>query len=53
MNKPIEISLPEWREIMDIPAVREAWGLPSETASEFASQMYGVKFRFQSGDLSP
>jgi hypothetical protein len=49
MNKPIEITLPEWKEIMDIEAVREAWGLENETPEEFASQVYGVKFDFMCG----
>ena len=49
VNKPLEISLPEWKEIMGIKAVKEAWGLENETPEEFASQVYGVKFRFQSG----
>jgi hypothetical protein len=49
MNKPIEISLPEWKEIVGIKAVKEAWGLENVTAEEFASQVYGVKFHFQSG----
>jgi len=49
LNKPIEITLPEWKEIMAIRAVKEAWGLENETPEEFASQVYGVKFRFQSG----
>jgi hypothetical protein len=49
VNKPIEISLPEWKEIKEIEAVKEAWGLKDETPEEFASQVYGVKFRFQSG----
>jgi hypothetical protein len=49
MNKPMEISLPEWKEIMEIKAVKEGWGLENETAEEFAEMVYGVKFKFQSG----
>ena len=50
MNKPIEITLPEWKEIMEVDEVKEGWGLEeTETAEEFASMAYGVKFDFQSG----
>ena len=49
VNKPIEITLPEWKEIMEITAVKEAWGLEGVTPEDFASQVYGMKFRFQSG----
>jgi hypothetical protein len=49
MNKPIEISLPEWEEIIALPEVRQSWGLDDETTAEdFASQVYGVKFDFVS-----
>jgi hypothetical protein len=49
-TKPIEISLPEWKEIMSLPEVREDWGLDDEiTPKEFASKVYGVKFHFISG----
>ena len=49
MNKPIEITLPEWKEIMDIEEVKDSWGLENETPEEFASLAYGVKFDFMSG----
>jgi hypothetical protein len=50
MNKPIEISLPEWEEIIALQVVRESWGLDDETTAEdFASWVYGVKFDFMSG----
>jgi hypothetical protein len=48
-NKPIEISLPEWAEIMKLPVIRESWGLQDETPEEFADMVYGVKFDFSSG----
>jgi hypothetical protein len=49
-NKPIEISLPEWKEIMELPAIRESWGLQDdETPEQFADMVYGVKFDFSSG----
>jgi len=35
--KPYPLSLEDWKQIVDIPAVREAWGLEDEvTASDFA-----------------
>jgi len=49
MNKPQEISMAEWKEIIQLPVVRESWGLEKETAEEFAAMVYGVKFDFVSG----
>jgi len=50
MNKPLEISLPEWKEIMKVRDVREGWGLEGdETPEQFAEMVYGVKFDFTSG----
>jgi hypothetical protein len=50
MNDPMKISYAEWREIMDLEAIRESWGLePEATVEEFASLVYGVKFDFLSG----
>jgi hypothetical protein len=49
MNKPQEISLPEWKELMQVPAIRESWGLGDETPEEFADMAHGVKFGFTSG----
>jgi hypothetical protein len=49
MNKPQEISLAEWEELMQLPVVREAWGLNAETPEEFADMVYGVKFDFAIG----
>jgi hypothetical protein len=47
MNKPHEISMEEWSAIMQIPAIREAWGIDEdETPEQFADIVYGVKFRF-------
>jgi hypothetical protein len=47
MNKPHEISMEEWGAIMQIPAIREAWGIgKDETPGQFADMVYGVKFRF-------
>ena len=50
MNKPQEISMAEWKEIMKLPIVKEFWGLADdETPEEFAATVYGVKFDFESG----
>jgi hypothetical protein len=36
--------------MMAVPEVRDAWGVESdETPEEFATLVYGAKFRFQSG----
>jgi len=49
-NKPIEISLTEWKEIMQLPVIRESWGLEGdETPEQFADMVYGVKFRYSGG----
>jgi hypothetical protein len=48
-NKPLEISMSEWQEIIQVPEVREYWGLTNESAQEFAANVYGVKFHFVSG----
>lgn len=39
----------EWREIMEVPEVKESWGIQDETPEEFADMVYGVKFNFHSG----
>jgi hypothetical protein len=49
MNKPLEISIDEWIEIMQVPEIRESWGIQDETPEEFADMVYGVKFKFTSG----
>lgn len=49
MNKPQEISIKEWKEIMHVPTIRESWGIENETPEEFADMVYGVKFDFSSG----
>ncbi len=37
----------EWSAIMQIPAIREAWGIEEdETPEQFADMVYGVKFIF-------
>jgi hypothetical protein len=50
MNKPFEISIAEWKEIMQVPEIREAWGIEDdETPEQFADMAYGVKFKFSPG----
>ena len=49
MNKPLEISIAEWKELMEIPVIRESWGIEDQTPEEFADLVYGVKFHFSSG----
>ena len=49
-NKPIEISTPEWREIMSLEHVRDGWGLDDDiTPEDFSGMVYGAKFGFVSG----
>jgi hypothetical protein len=36
-------------EIIQIPEVKESWGLRDESPEKFASDVYGVKFNFVSG----
>jgi len=48
--KPYPLSQEEWKQVIAIPAVREAWGLADDVSpSEFAGSVYGVKFKFVSG----
>jgi hypothetical protein len=49
VNKPEDIPLAEWREIMEVQEVKESWGLTDETPEEFAANVYAVKFHFISG----
>jgi hypothetical protein len=50
MNKPQEISMAEWIEIMQVPAIRESWGIrDDEAAEQFADMVYGVKFDYDGG----
>ena len=50
MNQPHSISTKEWQDIMQVPEVRESWGLEGdETPEEFSKMAYGVRFDFVSG----
>jgi hypothetical protein len=47
MNKPQELSIAEWKELMQLSVVRESWGIQdNETPEQFADIAYGVKFKF-------
>jgi hypothetical protein len=49
MNKPQELSIAEWKELMQFPVIRESWGIEDdETPEQFADMVYGVKFNFSS-----
>ena len=50
MNKPQELSMAEWNELMHIPAIREMWGLEDgDSTEQFAEMVYAVKFRYSAG----
>jgi hypothetical protein len=47
---PRALTKGEWKEIMDLPAVRNYWGIEREMAvSEFSACVYAAHFTFQSG----
>ena len=49
-NNPHTIKDKEWEEIVNLPAVKVAWGLDDNAdPAEFASAVYGAKFNFFSG----
>jgi hypothetical protein len=40
----------EWGEIIQVPEIREGWGLEKDaTVEDLKSMVYGVKFDFKSG----
>lgn len=50
MHTPQALSIEEWKEVMEVPEVRESWGLsPDEIIEVFASMVYAAKFDFVSG----
>ena len=50
MNTPQELTQAEWKELMQLPAVKDAWGIEDgETPGDFAQLVYGVRFDFVSG----
>ena len=49
-TKPYPLTSAEWKEIMAVPEVRDAWGIEDgETIDEFSSLVYAAKFKFVSG----
>jgi hypothetical protein len=49
MNKPMEISIDEWGEIMKVPEIREEYCVSfGDSPEDFASKMYGSKYVFES-----
>ena len=47
---PHPLTHEDWKQIIAIPAVREAWGLEDDaTPSDFAGTVYAAKFDFVSG----
>jgi hypothetical protein len=47
---PYPLTQAEWKEIRDIPAVRDAWGMKdNEGLGVLSSQIYAAKFNFVSG----
>jgi hypothetical protein len=49
-TKPHPLTLAEWKEIMTVPTVRDAWGIEQDTTpEEFSTLVYAVKFKFVSG----
>ena len=48
--KPYQLTSAEWKEIITVPEVRDAWGLERDmTPDEFSSLVYAAKFKFVSG----
>jgi hypothetical protein len=49
-TKPYQLTSAEWKELMAVPTVRDAWGIEDdETPEEFSSMVYAAKFKFVSG----
>jgi len=49
-RNPQNITESEWKEIVGLRGVRDAWGLDDDPDPlEFASRVYGAKFDFVSG----
>jgi hypothetical protein len=49
-KKPYPLTSEEWKEIMAVQEVRDAWGLAKDTTpDEFSSTVYAAKFKFVSG----
>lgn len=49
-RNPHNLTEAEWKEIADLPAIRESWGLEEGSdPMEFASYVYAARFNFISG----
>ena len=49
-STPHKITESEWKEIVALRTIQEAWGLEDAADPlEFASRVYGVRFNFVSG----
>jgi hypothetical protein len=49
-TKPYQLTAAEWKEIMAVQEVRDAWGIEDdETIEEFSSKVFAAKFKFVSG----
>jgi hypothetical protein len=49
-TKPYQLTAAEWKELMNVPEIRESWGLDDDTTvEEFASEVYAARFNFVSG----
>lgn len=49
-TNPHPITPAEWKELMEVPAVRDAWDIGDDmTVDEFESLVYGAKFNYVSG----
>jgi hypothetical protein len=49
-TKPYPLTSTEWKDIMAVPTVRDAWGIDADTTiAEFSTQVYAAKFNFISG----
>ena len=52
-HAPLIITDKEWKELMNVPEVVQAWGLDNDPkitlVKEFKAQAYGAKFDFVSG----
>jgi hypothetical protein len=48
--RPHLLSPKEWAELVQVPEIRESWGIEDdETPEQFAAMVYAAKFHFHSG----
>jgi hypothetical protein len=49
-TRPHPLSPEEWAELIQVPEIRESWGIEEDEAPEqFAQMVYAAKFHFVSG----